>query len=148
MQDLKTVLLADDSEDDVFLLRRGFVKAGISIPLARVSDGEEAVSYLTTAGQDSSPLPSLFLLDLEMPRMDGYSVLQWLQSQPRLNQIPVVVISSVIDDTEGQRVRGLGARDYFAKPNDPHEYTLLAKHLSERWLNGNEQHSIVTLSRS
>jgi len=132
------VLVADDSEDDIFLLQRGFEKAGILVPMACVRDGEEALSWLEAvhANEDcgGSPWPTVILLDLKMPKVDGYGVLRWLQSRPLLRAVPVVVLSSSDLETDQTRVKALGAREYYVKPTDFREYETLARKIHERWL--------------
>src|SRR5229473_2661647 len=82
------ILLAEDREDEVLLLRHAFAKAGFLNPLQVVPNGEEAIHYLQGEGKyanrDEYPLPALVLLDLKMPRKDGFEVLQWIRQQPGL----------------------------------------------------------------
>src|SRR5215475_7922783 len=91
------ILLAEDSEDDVILIERAFRKAKITAPLMAVHDGEEAISYLSGSGQYADraqfPFPDLFLLDLKLPRRDGFEVLRWIQTRPELKNLPVIVLT-------------------------------------------------------
>src|SRR4051794_28721927 len=95
---LGTVLLVEDDEHDVFLLRHGFTESGVPNPIQVVHNGLEAADYLEGEGKFANrslyPMPSLLLLDLKMPRMDGFEVLGWLHTRPDLNSIAVVVLSS------------------------------------------------------
>src|ERR1051325_881269 len=92
------ILLADDGEDDVTLVRRAFKKAGLLNPLQVVKDGDEAIAYLKGEGAYRNrlevPLPDLLLLDLKMPRKNGFEVLQWIRAQPSLSALRVVVLTS------------------------------------------------------
>jgi CheY-like chemotaxis protein len=133
MQKQNTILVVDDSSDDVFLLRRGFEKAGISIPLDWVQNGEEAVSYLLRAA-GSGLIPSILLLDIRMPVMDGFAVLNWLKTQPQLEDMPTLMLSTSPLEEDKAKAKELGAKAYFVKPTDPQEYTLFAKNLVLRWL--------------
>src|SRR5687768_15520533 len=97
-QNQPIILIADDSENDVVMLRRAFRQAGVGVPVFVVDNGEEAIAYLSGAGKfanrDEFPLPDLFLLDLKMPRADGFDVLQWLQEQPDLARLRVIVLTN------------------------------------------------------
>src|SRR6185436_101352 len=98
MQDPAVILLVEDREDDVFLVRRSFKKASITNPLHVVKSGEGALEYLSGQGTYSNraehPLPGLILLDLKLPGMDGFEVLQWIRRQPGISGITVVVLTS------------------------------------------------------
>ena len=78
------ILIAEDSSDDVLFLKRAFLKARIDAPLVFVSDGEEAIHYLAGTNEFAErtihPFPGLFLLDLKMPKINGFEVLRWLQT--------------------------------------------------------------------
>src|SRR5215475_12782626 len=98
MAEHAVILLAEDEEDYVLLIRSAFAKANIPNPLYVVSNGQEAISYLKGDGKYANraeyPLPDLFLLDLKMPRVNGFEVLQWLRSQPGLAPLRVLVLTS------------------------------------------------------
>src|SRR5215470_13170805 len=98
MPDQSVILLAEDREDDILLVRRSFARAYISNPLQVVRDGVEVISYLEGEGKfanrDEYPLPDLLLLDLKMPRMDGFEVLKWIRTQAGLSTLRVVVLTS------------------------------------------------------
>ncbi len=141
------VLVAEDEETDVFLLQRAFKMSGISHKLVVVRDGQEAVDYLSGKGAYSErvryPLPSLILLDLKMPRMTGFDVLAWLATQPLLKKIPALVLSSSADESDMEKARQMGARDYFAKPHHFQDLVKLVQELHSRWL----EHQPETISR-
>jgi CheY-like chemotaxis protein len=108
-----TVLVAEDSEDDLFLLTRAFRRAGLTHCLVPVADGEKAIEYL----QGQSPAPDLLLLDLKMPKVDGFGVLEWLQHRPEL-RMPAIVYSTSEEPEDKQRAKQLGAADYLVKTAD------------------------------
>ena len=116
------VLLADDNEDDVLALRHALRRAGIEVPLHVVGDGEEAIAYLRGVGKFSNraefPLPDLFLLDLRMPKLDGFEVLEWLRQQPSLAPLRTIVLTASDDVFDVDRAFALGANSFLTKSID------------------------------
>lgn len=120
---VRTILLIEDDSNDTLLLQRAFRRAGITLPLQMVSDGDQAVSYLR--GDDkysdraSHPLPSLILLDLKLPRRSGLEVLQWLRQEApeQIKAIPVIVLTSSRLSEDVDQAYSLGANSYMAKPS-------------------------------
>lgn len=133
---IATVLLAEDDPDDAFLVKRAFSKAQLPHAIVHVVDGQQTIDFLTGAPpfQPPAALPDLLLLDLKMPRMDGFEVLRWLQSMPQFKSIPAVVLSSSDHEADIRQARALGAADYFRKPGDPAELVRLVCTVNERWL--------------
>src|ERR1041385_2451762 len=138
MSGRSTILVADDDQNDVFFLRRAFQKSGVSHAVIHVSDGQEAIDYLLGeagyADRARFPVPVLVLLDLKMPKVDGFDVLAWLRTRPELESLPVVVLSSSSREDDIQRARTLGAADYRVKPADFDELMILAQEVANRWL--------------
>jgi CheY-like chemotaxis protein len=138
MSEHAVILLAEDEEDDVILIRRAFAKANISNPLHVVWNGQEAIAYLMGVGEyanrDEYPLPVLILLDLKMPRVGGFEVLQWLRQQPSLAPLPVLVLTSserIRDVNEAYR---LGANSFLVKPLDFENAVELSRLINDYWL--------------
>ena len=135
---LSPILLAEDQPDDIFFMRSALEKAGIPNPLHVVRDGQEAIDYLEGEGQfanrDVYPLPRLLLLDLKMPRLDGFDVLDWLASCPELNDLAVVILSSSAMEPDRSRARRMGADDYLTKPSAIDELVKLVQDLHVRWI--------------
>jgi CheY-like chemotaxis protein len=115
----RTILVVEDSADDVFLLKRALAKGGLNPRMHTVSDGEEAVDYFTGNGRYADraqyPLPDLVLLDLKMPRMNGFDVLKWLRQQPQLVCLVVVALSTSDEPEDIQRTYELRANSYLTK---------------------------------
>ncbi len=115
-----TVLLVEDDPDDVILTQRAFKKASVANPLHVVTDGEEAVAYLSGQGRFADraehPLPMLLLLDLKLLRRSGLEVLEWLRAQPGLRRLPVVVLTSSKESRDVNRAYDLGVNSYLVKP--------------------------------
>jgi CheY-like chemotaxis protein len=134
----RPILVAEDEESDAMILRLAVKKAELNHPLIIVRDGQEAVDYLSGKGiytdRADHPLPALIVLDLKMPRMSGFDVLAWLAMQPEFKELPVVVLSSSSDETDIEKARGLGAREYFVKPHVFLELVWIVQQLDSRWL--------------
>ena len=117
----KTILIAEDNEDDVFLLQEAFRKAGVASHLHVVTDGAEALSYLKNEGvySDASkfPFPDLLLLDLNMPRVNGFEVLEWLRQQPTLGRLMVHVLTASCREEDVKRAYDLRANSFVVKPS-------------------------------
>src|ERR1041385_9060587 len=132
------ILVVEDQEDDIFLIRKAFRKAGVPNPLHVVRDGQEAIEYLSGEGAYANraehPLPDLVLLDLKLPRVDGFQVLQWLRQQSGISEIPVVVLTSSDQTWEINTAYSLGANSFLVKPGDFEDYKTVAGILQAYWL--------------
>jgi CheY-like chemotaxis protein len=139
-----TVLLCEDDPDDVLLTEIAFEKARLANPLQIARDGEEAIAYLKGEGRFADrtrfPLPILLLLDLKMPKLDGFHVLQWLRGQPELNRVAVAIMTSSDHDPDVSRAYELGADSYLIKPPDAGALLALVQRLRAYWLILNEPH--------
>ena len=137
-----TVLLAEDDPDDVLLTQISFEKARLANPLQIVRDGEEALEYLGGEGKfanrEKYPLPILLLLDLKMPKLNGFQVLEWLKSHPEIGHIPVAIMTSSAHDPDISRAYALGADSYLIKPPDAKALLALVQRLHAYWLIVNE----------
>jgi CheY-like chemotaxis protein len=133
-----TILMTEDDSTDVLLLRRAFRKAGVTNPLQVVSDGEKAVAYLAGAGayadRDRYPLPSLLLLDINLPRLSGFDVLTWMRQQPDLRGLRVVMLTSSVQPADVSRAYDAGANGYHVKPVGFPALLQLVEALKSYWL--------------
>jgi CheY-like chemotaxis protein len=132
-----TILIAEDSDLDTILLIRAFVRAGISAHYHIVKDGQETVDYLSGEGnfedRAKHPVPGVLLLDLKMPRMNGFDVLEWVRAHPRLRRLPVVVLTSSDEPKDINRAYDLGANSYVLKPSKYETLQSLASELEKYW---------------
>ncbi len=133
-----TILLVEDDPDDVLLIRRALRNAKIANPLREVADGDEAIAYLSGANgygdRDANPLPVLVLLDLKLPRRDGFEVLRWIRAQPGLRRLPVVVLTSSRETADVNRAYDEGANSYLVKPVAFDALLELVRRVDEFWL--------------
>ena len=115
-----SILIADDDDEDRDLARRALFAARLANDLHFVGDGEEALDYLrregSYAGSTDAPRPGLILLDLKMPRMDGFGVLREIRSDPQLKSIPVVVLTTSTAEADIIRSYNLGVNSFISKP--------------------------------
>jgi len=136
--DSRTILLAEDEDTDAIMFRFAMKTAGLKFPLVIARDGQEAVDYLAGEGRFHDrlqyPLPSLLILDLKMPRLTGFDVLDWLKSRPDLLNLPAVVLSSSSYPEDIERAQKLGAREYFIKPHSLAELSKVLQSAINRWL--------------
>jgi CheY-like chemotaxis protein len=132
------ILLAEDDENDIFLMGRAFDRAGIPNPLFVVHNGQEAIDYLGGAGtyaqREKYPLPGVLLLDLKMPWMDGFDVLAWLRTQRHFDTLPVVVLTSSKLQSDIDKSRQLGVYDYRIKPHSFEDFVRLLDDVRKCWL--------------
>ena len=135
---LKPILYAEDEENDAFFLKRAFKQASIPHPLVVVSDGQEAIDYCSGSGRYTNrneyPLPCLVLLDLNMPRKSGLEVLEWIRKEPSVRTLPVIVLTSSLQDSDVYRAYTHGANAYVAKPSQPDGLIALAQTVKDFWL--------------
>jgi CheY-like chemotaxis protein len=114
-----SVLLVEDSEDDLFFFRRLFAKAGLTMPLAVAMDGQKAIDHLQRsidpALPERPPVPRLVFLDLKLPLKGGFEVLQWIRSRPEFAEMFVVVLSSSAEARDVTQAFALGAQGYLVK---------------------------------
>jgi CheY-like chemotaxis protein len=138
MSDRAVVLIAEDEEDYVLLLRRAFSEAKIPNPLFVVSTGLEMMQYLKGDGKYSNrveyPLPDLLLLDLKLPGFNGLEILGWLRSHPGLSALRVIVLTSSEQMKDINDAYRLGANSFLVKPYDFTDLVSLAQVLQKFWL--------------
>ena len=131
------ILLVEDDLNDQFLMERTFKRLGKANPLRIVSDGKQAVEYLEGIGEyanrEEHPLPGLILMDLKMPRMNGFEVLEWLRENPELRKIPVVIMSSSSIHGDVNKAYELGANAYMIKPVGVPALERLIRTLTDFW---------------
>ena len=135
---IKIVLMADDDEDDTFLVRRAFAESGNPIEFRSVPNGEDLLDYLFRRGRYKDPLlfpdPSLVLLDLNMPRKGGQEALAEIKADPMVGKIPVVIYSTSSNELDIRRCYELGADSYVIKPGKFDDLVDVLKTTAKYWL--------------
>jgi CheY-like chemotaxis protein len=134
----QTVLYVEDSPEDFALFKLASRKCGTPFSLYHAEDGEQAIAYLSAADayadRDTYPFPDLVLLDLRMPRLDGFEVLQWIRANPTTRSLPVVVLAGSSFRADIRRALELGANSYAAKPARFEELQVLIDQIADVWL--------------
>lgn len=152
MTNSKVILVAEDEENDFFLLNWAFAKQNPQIVLLRVQDGIEAIQYLEGSDgytdRQQYPFPDLLILDIKMPRKDGLEVLEWVRKHPQLKPLITVILSSSRQDRDVGLAYSLGANSYLTKPNDSVGFKDIAQAINDYWFHWSQRphiHSALSL---
>jgi two-component system response regulator len=136
------VLLVEDNEDDIELTRRSFEKNNFSIKIVVARNGQEALDYLfcqgAFAGRNPREIPVLILLDLKLPKVNGFEVLHQIRSHPPTQCIPVVVLTTSSQAKDKLESYRFGANSYIRKPVDFDLFGEVTQQLGTYWLKINE----------
>lgn len=131
------ILMADDDEDDREMAKEALGLNHVHNPVYFVEDGEELTDYLHQRGKyadpDAAPRPGLILLDLNMPRKNGYEVLSEIKADPELRHIPVVVLTTSSEEDDVVDSYGLGANSYITKPSTFDGLVQVVEALNRYW---------------
>ncbi len=140
--DNKTILLVEDNPDDAKLTLRAFKRNNILNPIVVARDGIEALDFLFARGAFSDrtdkPLPTLIVLDLKLPKLDGLGVLKAIRGDERTRLVPVVILTSSKEEEDVISCYSLGANSYVRKPVDFTEFLEAAKLIGIYWLMTNQ----------
>ena len=132
-----TLLVVEDSEDDIFFIERIFKQLGARCHLRFARDGFEAVEYLSGKGKFKDrtqyPIPSIILMDLKMPRKNGFEVLEWMHEQPEIKLIPTIVVTSSTLQEDVTKAYRLGANAVMNKPVDKDSLLQMLKSFHVYW---------------
>ncbi len=138
-----TILHVEDDANDALLFRHAWQEAGSAFDLQAVEDGDEAIAYLKGADKFADrtryPMPQLVLLDLKMPRVNGFDVLAWARKEPPFSKLPIVVLTSSNHELDIKRAYDLGANSYLVKPVGFEPLVDMVKTIHGYWLHFNEK---------
>ena len=134
----KNILLVEDNPDDVELTRLAFEEANVANDMVVVRDGAEALDYLFARGRyadrDARELPSIVLLDLNLPKLDGREVLQAIRAEPATREVPVVVLTTSVEPFDVEASYALGVNSYIQKPVDFEQFVGAVRQVGLYWL--------------
>jgi CheY-like chemotaxis protein len=148
----KTILIAEDSEQDLQMLLRAFQSAGVQNPVKVVHDGLEAIHYLAGVGiyadRAQYPFPSILLLDLNMPKRDGFDVLTFLEENSLSTKLLKIVLTGLSDRRLIDKAYHMGANSFLHKPTRPEDLQNLVHFFKDYWLIFNKAPSSSNLLKS
>ncbi len=145
MVDLKTILIVEDNPQDVELTLEALSTHNLANNVIAVGDGVEAIEYLTYQGKYESRVkgnPSVILLDIKMPRMDGIEVLEYIRADEKLKMIPVVMLTSSREEPDLVKCYKLGVNAYVVKPVGFKDFLEAVKQIGIFWALLNEHPEI------
>ena len=140
----KTILVAEDDPNDQFFIERELKKLAVPVEVRFVNDGEEAIAYLSALDKSDCrfPKPDVMFLDLKMPRLNGFELLEWLRNNGLCERILTVVVSSSSLQEDIDKAYDLGANAYLIKPANLHDYVRVFRTTGEFFLEHAQQPSL------
>jgi CheY-like chemotaxis protein len=137
-EDAFTILVVEDTPEDFMLLQRALAKNQIKNPVQWVQDGIQAIKYLYGEGNYANrtkyPFPKVVMVDLKMPRLGGFELLEWIKGHPGLSLLPILVMSSSNLPDDISRAYALGANSFFLKPAKFEDLQKLTRIIHDYWL--------------
>ncbi len=138
MESSGAVLLVEDDPNDAILIRHAFRSARLSNRLVVLSDGRQAVRYLSGEGpyrdREQYPIPVMILLDLDLPELNGFQFLEWLRGEPELSRLPVIVLTGSTFSPDVKLAYTLGANSFLVKPTHAGDFATMLKTTADYWL--------------
>jgi len=136
LEETGPILMAEDNENDILITRRAWKKGNIRNQLHVVNDGEEVLDFLYKRnGYENAPTPLLILLDLKMPKMGGFEVIQHIKEDKDLKSIPIIVLTSSDRTVDIGRAYKAGANSYIVKPVNFDKFIKSILEVKNYWLN-------------
>lgn len=134
----RAVLYVEDEENDAFIVSHAWKKAGVVNALHVVTDGEQAIQYLRGQGpygdREKHPMPCLVLLDLKIPKLNGFDVLKWIRESPSIQTLPVLILTSSNQPSDIHQAYSFRANAYLTKPSNSEGLAVLIASVKEFWL--------------
>ncbi len=133
--DIKTILLVEDNRGDIRLIQEAFKSTGARCEVVVARDGMDAMSYLRREGEHLNvPLPDLVLLDLNLPKKDGREVLAEIKADPQLKHLPIVVLTTSLNEEDIANSYDLHVNCYIAKSRNLTQLFKIVRGIEEFWL--------------
>jgi CheY-like chemotaxis protein len=127
--------MADDDAEDCMLAAQAFSESGAKVAFSSVADGVELMDYLSEHSRsEARRLPDLILLDLNMPRKNGWQALSEIKSEPAFQHVPIVILTSSQEQEDADFTMKAGAASFITKPGTFDEWVGVMKSLTESWL--------------
>lgn len=143
-------MLADDNPNEALLLGLALREAGFRIPMKIVNDGQQVLDYLSGNGhyadRSKYPVPDIILMDLHMPRIDGFGVLSWLRQQPEFRHLPVVVLTGSKLSADSARAYECGAKSVVIKAHDFRQFAQDSTQAIRSCLSGLKTRAVADVS--
>jgi len=130
---VRQILVVEDNQGDVLLVEVALREAGLQFELIHIADGEKAMSYLCTLANGNASPPDLVFLDLNLPKRDGWEVLEALRSLPLEHQVPVFILSSSNAPQDRERAERLCVAKYISKPSTLDEFLAIGQTVKQLW---------------
>ncbi len=131
------MLYVEDEQSDALFMERAFARKGLSERLRVVGDGRAAINYLSGAAKYNNrqkyPVPAVVLLDLNLPHVPGFEVLQWMRNHPDFRRTPVVIFSSSTREDDRVKAQELRANEFLSKPSSA-EFGEVVEGLKGKWM--------------
>ena len=142
LSERRTICLVEDDPDDRFLFERAWRSAGITNPLRMCADGTQALEYLLGVGayadRTTHPIPAMVLLDIKMPGLSGFELLDRMRREEKLRRMPALMMTASTSPADIAEAYRLGANGFFIKPSSVQELVELLAALKGCWLRFNE----------
>jgi CheY-like chemotaxis protein len=137
MEGNATILIVEDDENDVLILKSALKRAGVEQAIQVVGNGREAIDYLCANGpyadRTKFPFPKAIFTDLKMPVMGGFEVLEWLRKHPECSVVPVIILSASKLDADVKHAYQMGANAYLVKPGSIKDLEQMVKTAFDFW---------------
>lgn len=131
-----SILLVEDNPDDIIITKRALQKGKVNNRLYIVHDGEEALQFLKRTGPyEDAPKPALILLDLKMPKVNGFEVLEEIKQDKDLKSIPIIMLTTSAREIDIEKAYQLGCNNYIIKPVSFENFIQTVIKMKEYWLN-------------